>query len=144
MKLTPDQRAGLYITVSIHLAVIIVLLAVRIGAEVQRENSFVLDFSAQEAAEKLEERIRMQQRVEAQLQQMLSEQGVAVRNVTVDRSATLKDDRGTDADKLYEEAERLARELQEGQSREEESPDSFAAVQEERKEKKKEIGRAHV
>ena len=143
MKLTPDQRAGLYITVSIHLAVIIVLLAVRIGAEVQRENSFVLDFSAQEAAEKLEERIRMQQRVEAQLQQMLSEQGVAVRNVTVDRSATLKDDRGTDADKLYEEAERLARELQEGQSREEESPDSFAAVQEERKEKKKEEARPY-
>ena len=139
MKLTPDQRAGLYITVSIHLAVIIVLLAVRIGAEVQRENSFVLDFTAQEAAERLQERIRMQQTVEAQLEQMLAEQGgVAVRNVTVDRNATLKDDRGTDADKLYEEAERLARELQEGQSRADESQDSFAAVQEERKEKKKE------
>ena len=139
MKLTPDQRAGLYITVSIHLAVIIVLLAVRIGAEVKRENSFVLDFTAQEAAEKLQERIRMQQRVEAQLEQMLSDQGVAIRNVTVDRNApTLKDDRGTDADELYKEAERLARELQEGQSRADDSQDSFAAVQEERKEKKKE------
>ena len=139
MKLTPDQRAGLYITVSIHLAVIIVLLAVRIGAEVQRENSFVLDFTAQEAAERLQERIRMQQTVEAQLEQMLAEQGgVAIRNITVDRNTTLKDDRGTDADKLYEEAERLARELQEGQSRADESQDSFAAVQEERKEKKKE------
>ena len=59
MKLTPDQRAGLYITVSIHLAVIIVLLAARIGFEVQRENSFVMDFTAQEAAEKLQERLRM-------------------------------------------------------------------------------------
>jgi len=139
MKLTPDQQAGLYITVSIHLAVIIVLLAVRIGQEVQRENSFVLDFTAQEAAEKLQERIRMQQQVEAQLEQMLASQGgsVPVRNVTVDQSA-LKDDRGTDADELYKEAERLAKELQEGQHRSDESADSFAAVQEEQKEKKKE------
>ena len=138
MKLTPDQRAGLYITVSIHLAVIIVLLASRIGYEVQRENSFVMDFTAQEAAEKLQERIRMQQRIEAQLEQMISDPGgVPLRNVTVDRSA-LKDDRGTDADELYREAERLAKELQEGQSRADESQDSFAAIQEEKKEKKTE------
>lgn len=138
MKLTPDQRAGLYITVSIHLAVIIVLLAARIGYEVQRENSFVMDFTAQEAAEKLQERLRMQQRIEAQLEQMISDPGgVPLRNVTVDRSA-LKDDRGTDADELYREAERLAKELQEGQSRADESQDSFAAIQEEKKEKKTE------
>ena len=138
MKLTPDQQAGLYITVSIHLAVIIVLLAARIGYEVQRENNFVLDFTAQEAAEKLQERIRMQQSIEAQLEHMISEQGgVPLRNVTVDRSS-LKDDRGTNADELYKEAERLAKELQEGQSRADESQDSFAAVQEEKKEKKKE------
>ena len=137
-KLTPDQKAGLYITVSIHLAVIIVLLAARIGYEVQRENSFVMDFTAQEAAEKLQERIRMQQRIEAQLEQMISDPGgVPLRNVTVDRSA-LKDDRGTDADELYREAERLAKELQEGQSRADESQDSFAAIQEEKKEKKTE------
>ena len=138
MKLTPDQRAGLYITVSIHLAVIIVLLAARIGYEVQRENSFVMDFTAQEAAEKLQERIRMQQRIEAQLEQMISDPGgVPIRNVTVDRSS-LKDDRGTDADELYREAERLAKELQEGQSRADESQDSFAAIQEEKKENKTE------
>jgi len=137
MKLTPDQKAGLYITVSIHLAVIIVLLAARIGFEMQRENSFVLDFTAQEAAEKLQERIRLQKSVEAQLQQMIQDQGgVPLRNVTVDRSA-LKDDRGTNADELYKEAERLAKELQEGQSRADEIEDSFAAVKEEKKEKKK-------
>ena len=138
MKLTPDQQAGLYITVSIHLAVIIVLLAVRIGFEVQRENSFVLDFSAQEAAEKLQERIRMQESVEAQLEQMLAARGgVPIRNVTVDRS-TLKDDRGTDADELYKKAERLAQELLDGQKQNGETQDSFAAVQEEKKEGKKE------
>ena len=137
MKLTPDQKAGLYITVSIHLAVIIVLLAVRIGYEVQRENSFVLDFSAQEEVERLQARIRMQEQLEAQLDQMLASQGVPVRNVTVDRS-TLKEDRGTNAEELYKEAERLARELQDGQNRADESQDSFAAVQEEKKESKKE------
>ena len=63
----------MYITVSIHLAVIIVLLAARIGFEVQRENSFVMDFTAQEAAEKLQERLRMQERIEAQLEQMISD-----------------------------------------------------------------------
>ncbi len=137
MKLTPDQQAGLYITVSIHLAVIIVLLAARIGFEVQRENSFVMDFTAQEEVERLQQRIRMQERVEAQLEQMLSDQGVPVRNVTVDQS-TLKDDRGTNAEELYKEAERLAKELQEGQHKADDTPDSFAAVQEEKKEKKKE------
>ena len=137
MKLTPDQQAGLYITVSIHLAVIIVLLAVRIGFEVQQENSFVMDFTAREEVERLQQRIRMQERVEAQLEQMLSDQGVPVRNVTVDQS-TLKDDRGTNAEELYKEAERLAKELQEGQHKADDTPDSFAAVQEEKKEKKKE------
>ena len=138
MKLTPDQRAGLYITVSIHLAVIIVLLATRIGYEVQRENSFVLDFTKQEEAQRLQERIRMQEKLEAQLERMLSSQsGVPLRNVTVDR-ANLKDDRGTNADELYKEAERLARELQDGQRRAEETQDSFAAVEEVKKEVKKE------
>ena len=139
MRLTPDQQAGLYITVSIHLAVIIILLASRIGYEVQRENSFVLDFTAQEEAEKLKERIRMQERVEAQLEQMLASQsiGVPLRNVAVDRSA-LKDDRGTNADELYKEAERLARELQEGQNHADEKDDSFAAVEDIKKDVKQE------
>ena len=56
MKLTPDQKAGIYITVSIHLAVIIVLLLVRIGMEVQKENSFVLDFTKQEEMEELQKK----------------------------------------------------------------------------------------
>lgn len=137
MKLTPDQQAGLYITVSIHLAVIIVLLAARIGFEMQRENSFVLDFTAQEEAERLQQRIRMQERVEAQLEEMLEAQGgVPIRNVTVNQTA-LKDDRGTNADELYKEAERLAKELQEGQRQADATPDSFAAVEEAGKEEKK-------
>ena len=113
MKLTPDQKAGIYITVSIHLAVIIVLLLVRIGMEVQKENSFVLDFTKQEELEELQKKVEFLRSAAEQLEEMIAAAGVPVRNVTVERSA-LKDDRGTDADELYKEAERLAQELKDG------------------------------
>ena len=142
MKLSPDQKAGIYITVSIHLAVIIVLLAVRIGFEVQRENSFVLDFTAQEEAEKQKEEVQLQESVAEQLAQLLAREGVPIRNVTVDR-ASLKDDRGTNAEELYREAERLARDLQEGQRREEEQADDFAALQPQKQEKKQQESRPY-
>ena len=113
MKLSPDQKAGIYITVSIHLAVIIVLLLVRIGMEVQKENSFVLDFTKQEELEELQKKEEFLRSAAEQLEEMIAAAGVPVRNVTVERSA-LKDDRGTDADELYKEAERLAQELKDG------------------------------
>ncbi|MBR4735352.1 MAG: hypothetical protein IK052_04600 [Bacteroidales bacterium] len=116
MKLTPDQKAGIYITVSIHLAVIIVLLLVRIGMEIQKENSFVLDFTKQEELEAEREKEELLRSAAERLEEMIAAAGVPVRNVTVDRSA-LKDDRGTNADELYREAERLAQELKDGQER---------------------------
>ncbi|MBP3202901.1 MAG: energy transducer TonB [Bacteroidales bacterium] len=130
MKLTPDQKAGLYITAIIHLAVIIVLLAVQIGYEVQRENSFVLDFSAQEEEQREKEQVQLERSTAEMLERLLAQASLAapVRNVTVDRSA-LKDDRGTNADELYKEAERLAQELRDGQHRQEEEPDAFASTE---------------
>ena len=115
-----EDKAGLYTTVIIHLAVIIVLLATTLGFSLQSETSFVLDFSKLEELERLQAEVeRLQQ--EAEFQQAISEKlqrelGAAAggyRNVAVDRAA-LKDDRGTDADQLYKDAERLARELQGG------------------------------
>ena len=114
MKLTPDQKAGIYITVSIHLAVIIVLLLVRIGMEIQKENSFVLDFTKQEEMEQAREHEELLRSAAAQLEEMIAAAGMPVRNVTVN-SGALKDDRGTDAEELYKEAERLAQELKDGQ-----------------------------
>ncbi len=97
MRLTPDRKAGLYITVSVHLAVIIVLLAVRIGYEVQRENSFVLDFTQQEELERQQEQAHLHEIAEQDLEHMLevarAMQNTQMRNVAVDRS-TLKDDKG--------------------------------------------------
>ena len=114
MKLTPDQKAGIYITVSIHLAVIIVLLLVRIGMEIQKENSFVLDFTKQEEMEQAREHEELLRSAAAQLEEMIAAAGMPVRNVAVN-SGALKDDRGTDAEELYKEAERLAQELKDGQ-----------------------------
>lgn len=115
-----EDKAGLYTTVIIHLAVLIVLLATTLGFSIQRENSFILDFSKLEELEKLQAEVERLQK-EAEFQQAISEKlqqelGAATggyRNVAVDR-ASLKDDRGTDADQLYKDAERLARELKGG------------------------------
>ena len=115
-----EDRAGIYTTVIIHLAVLIVLLVTSLGFTLQSENSFVLDFSKIEELERLQAEVE-RLRQEAEFQQAISERlerelGSAVggiRNVAVDR-ASLKDDRGTDADQLYKDAERLARELKSG------------------------------
>ena len=128
MRLTPDQKAGLYVTAIVHLVVIIVLLAVRIGFEVQRENSFVLDFTKQEELEKKEEETRLQESAAAALERLIvASSGVPIRNVAVDRSA-LKDDRGTNAEELYKEAERLAQELKDGQNRPQDIEETIIAA----------------
>jgi hypothetical protein len=130
MRLTPDQKAGIYITVSVHLAVIIVLLLFRIGQEIKRENSFLLDFTQQEEMERKREEAQLQQLTAEQLERLISAaEAIPIRNVAVDRSA-LKDDRGTNADELYKEAERLAQELKEGQQRQEEDHEAFATAAE--------------
>jgi len=115
-----EDRAGLYTTVIIHLAVLIVLLATSLGFSLQSENSFVLDFSKLEELERLQAEVdrlqkeaEFQQAISERLEREIGEVSGGVRNVVVDRSE-LKDDRGTDADELYKDAERLARELQGG------------------------------
>lgn len=128
MRLTDDQKAGLYITAIIHVAVIIVLLLVRIGYEIQREDSFVLDFTAQEEQERLIEEEKLHESAGELLERLIAAAPeVTVRNVAVDRSA-LRDDRGTNADELYREAERLAQELKDGQNRPQEDPEAFASA----------------
>ena len=120
-KLSGEDKAGIYITVIVHLTVIIILLLSQIGAVLRKDNSFVIDFSREEALEQLEkeEQERLEQEafddeISQRIQEMMEgTSGTAFRNVAVNRSA-LKDDRGTDAEKLYEDAERLAQELKNG------------------------------
>ena len=120
-RLSNEDKAGLYITVIVHLAVIIVLLLTGVHSILQKENTFVIDFTREEALERQQQEAEEKAREEAfdeviarRLDALMAgTSGVDFRNTSVDRGA-LKDDRGTDADKLYEDAQRLAGELRNG------------------------------
>lgn len=115
-RLSPETQAGIYITAIVHVAVIIILLLVQIGSQWKKENSFVLDFTKMEEQEKEEQEKAFRELTAEKLEELIAAaQAIPIRNVAVDRSA-LKDDRGTNAEELYKEAERLAQELKDGQN----------------------------
>lgn len=122
-RINSEDRAGLYVTVIFHLAVIIVLLIVQIGAQLKGENGFLMDFSKQEKIEREEKEADFKESISRRLDDLIAggSYGTPVRNVTVDRSAPLKDDRNTDAEELYRENERLQRDLKGLDSREEDA-----------------------
>ena len=69
----------------------------------------------------------MKEEISRRLDELISAQGsVPVRNVVVDRGV-LKDDRGTDAEQLYKDAERLQEALNNTFNREE-SPEEYVPV----------------
>ena len=114
-----DDRAGLYITVIFHLTVIIVLLLYQIDSTIRREESFVLDFSKQEEIERRQREEVFKEDISKRLDELISaaqSSNAPIRNIATDASrAQLKDDRGTDAEQLYKDAERLAQDLKSGQ-----------------------------
>ena len=54
-RLSDEDKAGIYTTVIVHLAVVIVLLLAGLDYSLKRENSFVLDFSKLEEMELIKE-----------------------------------------------------------------------------------------
>ena len=119
---TKESKAGILITVIFHLTVIVVLLLYQIDATVRREESFVIDFSKQEEIErqieemeKMEKEIARMESIRQKLEERIAS-SAPVRNIAVDRGGFLKDDRGTDAEQLYKDAEKLAQDLKKGQS----------------------------
>lgn len=113
-RLPKEDKAGLYITVIVHLVVLIILLIAQLDRVLSPETSFVLDFTKMEEIEKLQRELAYKEELSRKLQEMIDEGGAApIRNVSVDR-ASLKDDRGTDAEQLYKDAERLQKELNAG------------------------------
>ena len=114
-----DNRAGLYITVIFHLTVIIVLLIYQIDSTIRREESFVLDFSKQEELERRAKEEIFKEDISRKLDEMIAAAQSSrenIKNIATDASrAQLKDDRGTDAEQLYKDAERLANDLRNGQ-----------------------------
>ena len=114
-----EDRAGLYITVIFHLTVIIVLLLYQIDSTIRREESFVLDFSKQEEIERREKQEIFKEDISRKLDELIAAAQSSsgdIRNIAVNTSrSALKDDRGTDAEQLYKDAERLAQDLKNGQ-----------------------------
>ena len=62
-RLPKEDRAGLYITIIVHLVVLIILLATQLGVQLSRENTFVLDFTKAEQIEQLRQRLEFEQSV---------------------------------------------------------------------------------
>ena len=124
----PDEgdKAGLYITVIFHLGLLIILLVCQIGSAIRKGDTFVIDFSKQEAKEQVQKEMNLKEEVAEKINQMLeSSAGVPVRNIAVDRGA-LKDDRNTNAEELYKEAEKLDKELKSGFKVEDDDEDYVA------------------
>ncbi|MCR4824905.1 MAG: TonB family protein [Bacteroidales bacterium] len=143
-RISSEDKAGIYTTVIVHLAVVIVCLLAGLDYTLKKENSFVLDFSGYEEKERLEQEIEKLQK-EAELKESIARKleeelgsSSVIRGVAVDRGA-LKDDRGTDAEKLYEDARRLQEELDKGyEIQEEDVADPGPVTPAEKEEKKKE------
>ncbi len=117
-RLSSEDKAGLYVTVIFHLTVIVVLLIMQIGYLTFSEKGFLMDFSAQEEKEKIEKEEEFKDDISKRLDEMisaaLSQPQGEIRNIAVDASSKLKDDRGTNADELYRDAERLQQQLRSG------------------------------
>ena len=97
MRISRDDRAGLYITIIVHLLILIILMGVKLGTVLKKESSFVLDFTKLEQIEKLQKELDLKQAINERLNEMLAGGYEPVRNITVDRSA-LKDDRHSSED----------------------------------------------
>lgn len=112
-KLHSEDKAGLYVTITAHVMVIIILLISQINSAVKGQSSYLFDFSHIEEEERLKEEAEFKETINRRLDDLINAVPVSpsdIRNTAVDASA-LKDDRGTDAEALYKDAERLAEEL---------------------------------
>ena len=118
-----DKKIGFYTTLIFHLVALIVLLSASIGRVMEREDSFVLDFTGYEELEKQIKALQVKERAEKEVERLLSGEDQArvrdeYRNVAVDRSGSrLKDDRFKNPSQVYEEAEELQRRLDESRRR---------------------------
>jgi len=109
------NRAGIYLTVSVHLGVLILFLIYQIGFQLQRESAFVLDFTKQEELEKIAQQAQMRALVSEELDAILSGNAVAnPRNVVVnasERGQQLRDDRFRNPAQVYDEHQQLQAKL---------------------------------
>ena len=106
-----ERRTGLYATLAFHLGVLIILLLVSIGSVVDKEHSFVLDFTKQEEREKEIKQMEMKEEAKRQIDELLGRPAPRVRNVAVDAGERLRDNKGRTGSDVYKEARDLQRKL---------------------------------
>lgn len=107
-----EKRVGIYATLSFHLIVLIILLAVSIGVVWQSESTFVLDFTREDELVKQQHEVELKEQVRENLDQMFGAvEHSNVRNVAVDAGSKLKDDRFKNPSSIYEEARALQKKL---------------------------------
>lgn len=111
-KFNKYNNAGLLLTISFHLIVLIIFLSYSIKSVSQKETSFVLDFTKQEQLEKEIEQMQFKESVSKELDQLLSAaKSQKVRNATVNASSNLKDDRNKNPQDIYDQANKLQAKL---------------------------------
>lgn len=88
-----ENNAGLYITIAVHLLVLIVLLATRISSFVLEETTISLDFAREEEVQKEQQQKQLKEEVSKELDAILSgsssvsrNRGSEIRNLAVDAS----------------------------------------------------------
>lgn len=113
------------------------MLLYQIDSSIRREESFVLDFSKQEEIERQQKEEAFKEDISRRIEELIAasrNSGEPIRNIAVDAGATLKDDRNTDVEQLYKDAERLANELKAGQL--EDAREETVELEEEQSKKK--------
>ena len=146
IRISSEDKSGLYLTVIIHVGLVIVLLISQIATAVKGENSYLLDFSAIEADEREQQEAEFKENISDRLDELIAAAPAiaqamrqaggdeTVRNIAVDAgNGHLSDDRNTDVEQLYRDAARLDRELKSGAfAQEPEDQDSYASLHEDK------------
>ncbi|MDR3287319.1 MAG: energy transducer TonB [Prevotellaceae bacterium] len=110
------HQIGIYLTVIVHLLVIIVLLISKINAVKDEDLSIMIDFSRETEKETEEKLLREKEKLAAEVEQLFKDarDGKIIRNVAVNTedllTSTLKDDKGIN-EKVYDEARQLQEKL---------------------------------
>lgn len=125
-----SQKIGLIAAAIFHVVLAIILLSFSINSILHREIAFVADPAGSERlrqeAEQKEESIK--QEAARQIDEQLSASPSDYKSIPVQRGRDLKDDRGTDVDELYKEADRVQQKLKEAALADERLRDNEVAV----------------
>lgn len=108
--MNPEKRVGLYLTIIVHLVVLIGFLLYQINSMVEKESSFVLDFTKQEEEEEQARKEERRAQLSAEVEDLIRGVQQQSRNVAVDatqRNRALRDDRHTNPNEVYDEAKEL-------------------------------------